>query len=219
MLDGATYKKGAELGFQGIDFYFAGRGGVLGEVDGDVVASAMMFFAPTTVCAAWANSAEVMPRTSASAAFADCMATWAHAHLGDDVDWARLAELAGKIVGSATVAGAPLFAAWRTAFASEDPMVLAVHRMNLLRELRMARHGAAVVALALDPADAVRHRSPQMLGIFGWSAGDVSAEVAQAWDEAERMTNVATGRDYAVLDDAESAEFVELCRTAMATVH
>ncbi|MCU1389898.1 MAG: hypothetical protein JWL72_3236, partial [Ilumatobacteraceae bacterium] len=174
MLDGATYKKGAELGFQGIDFYFAGRGGVLGDVDGDVVASAMMFFAPTTVCAAWTNSTDVLSRAGASAAFADCMANWAHAHLGDEVDWARLAELAGKIVDSATVAGAPLFAAWRTSFTSDDPVVLAIHRMNLLRELRMARHGAAVVALALDPADAVRHRTPQMLGIFGWSAGDVS---------------------------------------------
>ena len=34
MLDGATYVRGGELGFDGIDFYVVGRGGALGEVDG-----------------------------------------------------------------------------------------------------------------------------------------------------------------------------------------
>ena len=219
MLDGATYKKGAELGFQGIDFYFAGRGGVLGDVCGDVVASAMMFFAPTTVRAAWENSSSVMGRTSAGSAFADCLQSWSHAHLGDDVDWARLAEIAAKVSDAATVAGAPLFAAWRGSQPFADPKVQAVHQMNLLRELRMARHGAAVVALALDPADAVRHRTPQMLGIFGWEAGDVSSEVVEAWNEAERLTNNSTDRDYAVLDAAEAAEFTQLADAAMASIH
>ena len=37
MLDGATYAKGAELGFEGMDFYVGGRGGVLGDVSADVV--------------------------------------------------------------------------------------------------------------------------------------------------------------------------------------
>jgi len=31
MLDGATYKRGAQLGFSGIDFYFAGRAHHLGR--------------------------------------------------------------------------------------------------------------------------------------------------------------------------------------------
>jgi hypothetical protein len=43
MSDGETYKRGAELGFAGIDFYFAGRGGVLGDVSNDVVASSFVF--------------------------------------------------------------------------------------------------------------------------------------------------------------------------------
>ena len=44
MLDGATYAKGGEMGFDGMDFYVAGRGGALGEVDGDVVSAALVFF-------------------------------------------------------------------------------------------------------------------------------------------------------------------------------
>ena len=53
MLDGNTYKRGAELGFQGLDFYAAGRGGVLGDVDADVVAAAFAFFEPGHVRTQW----------------------------------------------------------------------------------------------------------------------------------------------------------------------
>ena len=35
-----TYERGAELGFEGADFYLAGRAGVLGEVPADVVVAA-----------------------------------------------------------------------------------------------------------------------------------------------------------------------------------
>ena len=53
MLDGNTYKRGAELGFQGLDFYATGRGGVLGDVDADVVAAAFAFFEPGQVRTQW----------------------------------------------------------------------------------------------------------------------------------------------------------------------
>ena len=33
MLDAATYERGTSLGFDGIDFYTAGRGGALGDVE------------------------------------------------------------------------------------------------------------------------------------------------------------------------------------------
>ena len=48
MTDPATYAYGAELGFEGMDFYVAGRGGALGDVPADVVAAAFVFFAPTS---------------------------------------------------------------------------------------------------------------------------------------------------------------------------
>ena len=219
MLDRATYKHGAELGFAGIDFYFAGRGGVLGDVCGDVVASSFVFFSPSQVMSAWDGSRDVMSRADTSAAFAGCMSAWAESHLDESVDWGRLSALAGKIAQSATVAAAPLFAAWRNADVPDDHKIAALHRLNQLRELRMARHGAAVIAVGIDPADAVRHRTPHMLGIFGWDAGDVPAEVIETWTEAERLTNVATDRDYSVLSEAESAEFVGLCAAAEAAVH
>src|SRR5690606_12848752 len=53
MLDAATYGRGAELGFQGIDFYVTGRGGVLGDVDADVVSATFGFFEPGQVRTLW----------------------------------------------------------------------------------------------------------------------------------------------------------------------
>jgi hypothetical protein len=219
MLDPATYQSGAERGFAGIDTYFAGRCGVLGDVDADVVTAALVFFPADHVRRSWDQSGTVMSRAEAVAHFTSCMERWVRDHLGNEVDWARLAELAGQIVSGATVAGAPLFAAWRTVDVPVEPVLAAVHQMNLLRELRMARHGGAVMAVGLDPGDAVRHNSPQMAGLFGWSDAEVPAEAPALWDEAEALTNRATARDYAGLSPAEATEFVSLCEAALAAVH
>lgn len=219
MLDGATYAVGGEAGFSGMDFYGAGRGGVLGDVPADVVTAAFVFFSPAVVEGSWDAAGKVMPRAEAAELFADCLVTWADAHLGDDVDWARLAELAGRIVDAASVAGAPVFAGWRALPVPEEPKAAALHQLNALRELRMARHGSAVTALGLDIPQVVTHASPGMAPIFGWNDIEVDPELPAGWDEAEALTNRATERDYAVLDADEAEELVSLCEAALASVH
>ena len=218
LLDPATYMAGAAKGFTGLDFYFAGRAGVLGEVDADLATAALVFFSPDVVRTNWEQGKGVMDRVDASQALAECCANWADGHLADDVDWARLGELAGKVVAAAPAIGAPLFAGWRQLPVPEDPKQRALHQLNVLRELRMARHGAAVVAVGLDIADAVRHRNPGLLGIYGWPEASVPDGFAARWDEAERLTNVGSARDYAVLDDGEAADFVRLGEAALAAV-
>jgi hypothetical protein len=218
MLDPATYAAGAGKGFAGLDFYYGGRAGVLGDVCGDVVAAAMVFFQPDLVRTQWDAALAVMPPDDASAVFADCANAWADEHLGADVDWATLSDLAGKVVAGATPAGAPLFAAWRAVDAPSDDRQAALHQLNCLRELRLARHGAAVLATGLDIGDAVRHRSPAMVAIFGWPDQALADDVATRWDEAERLTNQGSGRDYAVLDADEAEAFVRLCGEATASV-
>jgi len=216
MLDAATYAVGAEAGFDGMDFYGAGRAGVLGEVTAEQVTACLVFFSPEVVRNVWEGSRDVMPRSAAAELFAGCLVTWADAHLGDDVDWARLAELADRIAAAASVSGAPVFAGWRALPVPGEPKAAALHHMNALRELRAARHGAAVIAVGLDVGDAVRLKSP-MAAVFGWE-GEVGPDVPRLWDEAEALTNRATERDYAVLDDAEAEEFAALCAAAAASV-
>lgn len=218
MLDMETYRVGGEHGFNGIDFYFGGRAGVLGDVDADTVTAALVFFHPETVRASWTASGSVMPRNEAASLFASCASTWSVAHLDGDLEWQELADLAGGVVASASVAAAPLFAGWRQVDVPDNPVAAALRQMNALRELRMARHGAAVVAVGLDPADAVRHHSPAMVGLFGWDAAEVPPGTAELWQEAEALTNRATAHDYAVFDEGAAIRFVELCAAADAAI-
>ena len=218
MLDMATYATGSELGFDGMGFYFAGRGGALGDVPADVVSATFVFFNPDTVAAAWDAAAGVMGRREAAEAFAGCAHRWAEDHLPASLDAAALAHLAGKVVDAASPAGVPLFAAWRTLPEPDGDAALALHRMNVLRELRGGVHGCAVVAAGIDPRIAVEVRTPYMCQLFGWpEPGDATAHQA-AWDAAEAATNGALAVAFAVLDDDERARFVALADEAQAGV-
>jgi hypothetical protein len=215
MSDGATYERGTALGFDGVDFYFAGRGGALGDVPADVVVAAMVFFAPATVHAAWERSTAVMPRRAAAAAWMECAHAWATTHLGDDLDWARIAGLLGRIVDAAPAAGAPLFAGARTLALPEDPRALAIHRLDLLRELRGALHGAAVLTVGLDVTEAISVIAPQMRAFMGWEGEALDpAPLQERWRLAEARTDRMVGRHFAVLDAAERAELVDLLKQA-----
>lgn len=224
MLDGATYAAGGEAGFAGLDFYAAGRAGVLGRVDADVVAAAFAFFEPGAVRGFWEQALTVMEPREASALFAACGHRWAAAHLGDDVDWPRLADLLGKVTAAASPAVAPLFAAWRT---MEEPAAdeaggraLALHRLNVARELRNALHAAAVIAHGLRPVEALVIRSPHMVPLFGWTDGvpEPDAATRARWQDAEAATDRAMAPAYEALDDAERRELASLCAAASRSV-
>jgi hypothetical protein len=223
MLDMDTYVAAAAAGSEGTSFYFAGRGGVLGDVDADEVFDAFVFFPHETVHTAWTSAAEVeAPRQSAER-FASIGHTWAGAHLPEGaVDYGRLAELAGKVAAAADPTGAPVFAGWRALPEPSDERALALHRMNSLRELRAARHGAAVKQVGLEPVEAFMVKTPYMAAIFGWPEpqGEPDEETKAKWAEAEELTNQAFGRDLAVLEGDELAEFcglAEEARTAAVT--
>ena len=211
MTDAATYAYGAELGFEGMDFYAAGRGGALGEVTAGVVAAAFVFFEPGTVRAAWERSAAVMSRARAAEEWAGRCHAWAREHLPEDRDWSHLAELVGRVSDAAPVAGAPLFAAWRALPEPTDLRALTLHRLNGLRELRGALHGAAVLTVGLLPVEAIVVRTSAMLPVFGWSEPYPDSEpLRDRWTLAEARTDRMFGRNLAVLDARERGEFVDL---------
>jgi hypothetical protein len=217
MMDPEAYAHGGMLGFDGMDFYLAGRAGVLGDVPGDVVAAALVFFAPETVCAMWDRAGAVMPRAQAAQAWADWAYAWARAHFTADLDWTRLAHLLARIVAAAPVAGAPLFAGWRLLPQPDDPQARTVYGMNALRELRGALHGAAVLTVGLSPLEAVSVRSPEMVSAFGWP--EVVAETAplrERWALAEARTDRMLGRHFSVLDETERKELVEMLGATLA---
>lgn len=211
MLSGDTYKRGAALGFAGLDFYVTGRGGVLGPVDAGVVAAAFAFLDPGQVRTQWELGCAVMPPDRAAVEFAACAATWAEAHVPADLDAARLAALADKLAAGARPACAPVFAAWRTLDVPGSPAAAVVHHLNGLRELRQGLHAACVVASGLSPLEAVSVRQPEMLGLFGYAEGvEVTDDLRARWQQAEDATDRAIAHAYEALSEAERAEFVEL---------
>lgn len=221
MMDMATYAYGATLGFDGVDFYLSGRGGALGEVPADVVAAAFVFFNPQTIRDGWERSAAVMPRLQAAAEFAGVGHRWAEEHVPADFDAARLAELAGRLGQAASPACAPLFAGWR-ALPEPDAdraAALALHRVNVLRELRGGLHGAAVISQGIHPHAAVARRTPYMLGIFGWDEPHPEAtDVRDAWRQAQAATEAAVAPAFEALEPVEREEFVELATSLQAAV-
>ena len=215
MLDGATYVRGGELGFDGMNFYVAGRGGVLGRVDADVVSAGFVFFTPATIRAGWEASLAVMEPAAAAEAFAACGHQWGRDKLPDDLDCARLAELAAKVADAASPAGAPVFAGWRALPNPDDAKADALHQMNLLRELKMAHHGAATITQGLAAVEAMMVAQPYMAPVFGWEEPYPEAEPCrERWERAEAATTAAMAAALSVLDEAERDEFRALANAA-----
>jgi Helix-turn-helix family len=214
--DPATFARGAELGFEGTDFYVAGRGGVLGEVPADVVTAAFWVFAPDAIRAAWDRSASVMSRHQAAEEWLACAHAWARAHFADGPDHARAAALLGIVVQHAAVAGAPVFAGLRTFPEPEpdDAKALLQHRLNAVRELRGALHGAAVLTVGLRPVEAMVVRAPELAGIFGWTEPFPEPEpLHERWALAEARTDRMLGRHLALLPESERIELVEILQS------
>jgi hypothetical protein len=211
MTNADTYARGAELGFEGMDFYVAGRGGALGDVPAGVVTAAFVFFEPNTVSAAWERSAAVMTRRQAAETWAAGFHSWATANFPEDRDWSMCTDLLGRVLENASLAGAPLFAGWRSLPEPDDVRALGMHRLNALRELRGALHGAAVLTVGLLPIEAVAVWTPGMLKAFGWRTDRIDTEpLHQRWALAEARTDRMFGRCLAVLDDAERGALVEM---------
>lgn len=220
MLDRATYEYGKSIGYDGLDFYVCGRGGVLGDVDAGVVSACFVFFNPVMIRQRWQRGVSVRPAEGAACEFAGCLYRWSEAHLGSGIDYDTLAGLLGRVVEGASSAGAPLFAGWRTLPPPEPAPLLAMHHLNALRELRGALHGGAVLAVGLDPLVALLVKTPFMAGVFGWEEPYPDIELArEAWAEAEAATDRALGHAFCCLSKAEQGTLAELLERMHAGVH
>ncbi len=211
MLDPATYQAGSELGYAGIDFYFAGRGGVLGDAPGSVVAAAFIFFNVGYVIESWERSASIQQRDQAANAFAQQAHGWARKNLsGSQLE--IIAELAGKVVAEADPSAAPLFAGWRELEVPTDAPAAALHHLNALRELRGAYHGAAVVAAGLTAREAQSLDNPTMAPIHGWFDDVPADETKRAqYERAGEATDHAFARFFTVLNDSEAQALLDAC--------
>ncbi|WP_280367845.1 SCO6745 family protein [Nocardia wallacei] len=216
---------GAATGVDGfLGPYTRGRGGVLGEVDADVVAAAFGFFRPETVRAAWESVR--MPAAEAAVGYLTACQEFGRRKLADFDGAAPLAELLEAVADTADPAGVPLFAGWRALPRAADAPARALQLIHVLRELRGGLHLLAVRAQLLGPQAAVlisgspRHSGPDQARLFGWPEPfpEITDDQRQRWAAAEALTEELIAPAFAVLDEKASDELVRLLNEAHATV-
>jgi hypothetical protein len=217
-----TLRRARRMGLSSWAFYVAGRAGVLGDVPAETAAAALGFIAPDAVADGWDTACQITtPSEVAAAALEECC-RWGAACLNDLPRVTRLVELAERVVVAADPAGLPLFAAWRGMPVPDDaPGARAAALLRQLEEFRSGAHLLAVRASGLTPLEAILAGPEGEAGamMYGWPAPypPVGALIRRlAW--AEAVTDHITGRAFAVLTEAERAEFVELLNAAMAAV-
>jgi hypothetical protein len=172
LLDAVTLQTGAEAGYANpFAWYMAGRGGVLGDVDADVVTSAFGYFAPGSVRAMWEAGVAIEGARACADRYTDACADWGRAHLDGAAGLDRIAELGQRWIAAVSPCGLTLFAGWRAQPLPGDAAGRAALTLHVLRELRGSVHICATTAAGLSPLDAVLtdpHAGSDRAKMFGW---------------------------------------------------
>jgi hypothetical protein len=220
MLDVEVLGPSKQAGYpNGYAYYVAGRGGVLGDVDADVVGSAFGFFEPALVRKMWNAGIAVEGARAAAARYGAACAQWGRTRLQGFAEARRAAELMRHVIDSIDSSGLALFAGWRNEPRPDDAPALAYLLTHVLRELRGSVHIVAVLAAGLTPREAMLAAS----GVgtarqFGWSEPfpDV-AHLLEQRAEAEAVTNAIMTRFFDhTLNAAECNELLELINSLKA---
>jgi len=202
----------------GFAYYVAGRGGVLGDVDADVISAAFGFFEPALVRKMWDAGVAVEGAANAAIRYGAACAQLGRARLAGFTDAPRLSALAAKVADGVDVNGLALFAGWRAQPRPTDAAGQAAFLMHVLRELRGSVHLLAVVATGLGARSAVFVSGGQELADrFGW-AGPYDDLANANKQSSEDLTDEILTRLYsAVLNADEAAELAGL--VAQARIH
>lgn len=172
-------------------FYFAGRGGMLGDVPADVVISALGWFQPEAVRTMYEEGASVEGAKAAAARMAEAHGRWGEAHYGAVPGIDEIAAVTGDLVDGLEGSAIPLFAGWRAAKRAGSAAGQAAQLMQILREWRGGLHLVATTAVGLSPLEAIlTNEGTGQARFFGWPEPfpDVAALRAKH-DEAEAITD------------------------------
>jgi len=207
-----TAETGAVAKEHGLDLfqlYFLGRGGVLGDVEADVVTSAFGYFNPPVVAHMWTTAQQLSslsPR-DAGRLYMRCAHDFGRQHLSDVPGLAEFCAAAQKVNDNADRAGLTLYAAIAAEPLAEDLPARAMQLVAVLREHRGSAHIAAILATpGLTPKVAHAIKRPDFWALFGYDEADrpagTDAERA-ALEKAEEITDQIVAEAFDVLDDSE----------------
>jgi hypothetical protein len=191
-------------------FYFAGRGGMLGDVGAEVVCSALGWFEPTAVKTFFDEGAAVNGARTAALRMAEAHALWGRKHLSDVKGLGDIVAVTETLVDGLEGSGLPLFAGWRAALRADDDAGKAAQLMQILREWRGGLHLVSTTAAGLTPREAIlTNEGEGQAKFFGWSEPFPDCtDIRFKHEEAEGMTDQLSVASFTrALDRDRFAEF------------
>lgn len=206
-----TMARGAELGLKGPQFYFIGRGGLLGNCDSSVVAAAFGYFNPDVVKRAWDSSRQVIDPLVAGRAHLECSAVTGREKLSNVANLDSFIDAANKVNDAANPEALALYSAFRSEPLVSDNPGRAMQLVSVLREFRGSAHLVAVRAMGLTGKQAHFIKRPNDIAMFGWSAEDapqIDDDARRRLDEAEQLTDRIVAPAFAVLNEKERADLL-----------
>jgi Helix-turn-helix family len=190
-----TAAQAEEIGLNRRQFYFLGRGGVLGDVKVEVVQSAFGFFAPRMVVEFWNESrasTDLGPQ-EVGRLYIESARDFGRRNF-QPVDVLKdLCQAAERVVDSVDPAGLPLFAALAAEPLPDDWPGRTMQLVMLLRELRGGLHLLTVVTSGIAPRLAHYYRRPDRFASFGY-AEDELPHIGPAERDAMASCDAATNR-------------------------
>ena len=197
MLDPETMAHGAAAGYpNGFAYYVAGRGGVLGDVDSDVIYSAFMFFEPSLIDKLWKAGVSVEGARAAGKRYMQSCDEWGRKHLANVEQLDLFNTVAEKLVSQVDSSGLTLFAGLRAEPFPSDSSARAYRLITLIRELRGCVHIAACVTHGLTGLEATLLSSGEgMAKMHGWAPPHADCSHLGTEREAvEKSTNDVMAR-------------------------
>jgi hypothetical protein len=199
-----TLAVGKEHGVGGFQWYFVGRGGVLGDVEAPVVQSAFGYFRADIVAKLWSAAREKIAPRDAGRRYHVCAADFGRAKLADVDGLGAYCEAAEAVVAAAHPAGLPLFAG-----IAAEPLVVdapgrAYQLACVLRELRGGSHLVAVLASGLSAEKAHYLRRPNDMKSFGYDEAAPPAVTdadRAALAAADQLTDKLVAPAFGALDE------------------
>ncbi len=201
-----TVGVGKEHGLDGFRFYFLGRGGVLGDVEAPVVASAFGWWDPALVAKMWNTSRDKMAPREAGRIYLKCAQDHGRARLANVDGLQEFCTGAQQIIAATNPAGLALYAGLAAEPLADDLPGQAMQLLATLRELRGSAHIMAVLASGLEPKLAHAIKRPDMVKSFGYGEDPIpftDAQKAQL-EAAEAITDRLVAPSFDAVSDAPS---------------
>jgi hypothetical protein len=198
--------------------YFAGRGGVLGDVDWEVVDAVFAVFEPAVTKMFWEQGRAVHGAAEGARLYWEQVADWARDHLTGAPGLDRIVELGERIIDAAPAAGMPLFCAWRLMPRAQDAPARAMQVLFILRELRGSIHLSALISAGIKPVEGhILNKGPEFAAFCGFQEPFPDcAHLKARKDEVEEVTDQRMAEIVeTALSTAEAEELAELSAAAL----